>query len=53
MQYNEVPSSDAVVYFPPKEGSTFQDVVQGTHNFHDCYIVGTGAYGTVYKAVML
>ena len=52
LQDNEIPSSDSDIYFPPKEGFTFQDLVEATDNFHDCYVVGRGACGTVYKAVM-
>ncbi|EYU32615.1 hypothetical protein MIMGU_mgv1a000562mg [Erythranthe guttata] len=43
-------SNDSDIYFPPKEGFTFQDLVEATNNFHDSFIIGRGAVGTVYKA---
>ncbi|RVW13597.1 putative leucine-rich repeat receptor-like protein kinase [Vitis vinifera] len=52
LQDKEIPSSVSDIYFPPKEGFTFQDLVEATNNFHDSYVVGRGACGTVYKAVM-
>ncbi|PSS24026.1 Leucine-rich repeat receptor-like protein kinase [Actinidia chinensis var. chinensis] len=48
----EIPSPVSDIYFPPKEGFTFQDLVGATNNFHDCCVVGRGAVGIVYKAVM-
>jgi hypothetical protein len=48
----ENPSPESNIYFPLKDGITFQDLVQATNNFHDSYVVGRGACGTVYKAVM-
>ncbi|KAK8682308.1 hypothetical protein V6N13_054700 [Hibiscus sabdariffa] len=44
------PVSD--IYFHPKEGFTFQDLIEATNNFDESYVVGSGACGTVYKAVM-
>lgn len=49
---NESSSPESDIYFPPKEGFTLQDLVESTKNFHDSYVVGRGACGTVYKAVM-
>ncbi|KAJ0606226.1 putative protein kinase RLK-Pelle-LRR-XI-1 family [Helianthus annuus] len=43
-------SSD--IYFPPKDAFKFQELVDATRNFHDSYVIGRGAAGTVYKAVM-
>lgn len=40
------------IYFPPKEGFTFQDLVAATDNFDESFVVGRGACGTVYKAVL-
>ncbi|XP_059291339.1 probable leucine-rich repeat receptor-like protein kinase At2g33170 [Lycium ferocissimum] len=48
----DVSSSDPDIYFRPKEGFSFQDLVEATNNFHDSYVLGRGAVGTVYKAVM-
>ncbi|KAE9450642.1 hypothetical protein C3L33_17457, partial [Rhododendron williamsianum] len=48
----EISSPVSDIYFPPKEGFTFQDLVEATNNFHASYVVGRGAVGTVYKAVM-
>ncbi|CAN6203399.1 unnamed protein product [Urochloa humidicola] len=28
----------------------FEDIIRATENFHDDYIIGSGGYGTVYKA---
>uniref|UniRef100_A0A5B6ZPS8 Protein kinase domain-containing protein n=1 Tax=Davidia involucrata TaxID=16924 RepID=A0A5B6ZPS8_DAVIN len=52
LQDNEISSPVSDIYFPPKEGFTFQDLVEATDNFHDSYAIGRGAVGTVYKAVM-
>jgi hypothetical protein len=52
LQDKEIQSADSDIYFPPKEWFTFQDLVEATNNFHDSYVVGKGACGTVYKAVM-
>lgn len=43
-------SSD--IYFPPKDGFKFQEILEATRNFHNSYVIGRGAVGTVYKAVM-
>ncbi|MCD7466148.1 hypothetical protein HAX54_002563 [Datura stramonium] len=51
-QDKDTASSDPDIYFRPKEGFTFQDLVEATNNFHDSYVLGRGAVGTVYKAVM-
>ncbi|KHF98929.1 hypothetical protein F383_16784 [Gossypium arboreum] len=48
----ETPSPAQDIYFHPKEGFTFQDLIEATNNFHESFIVGRGACGTVYKAVM-
>ncbi|CAJ1967926.1 unnamed protein product [Sphenostylis stenocarpa] len=48
----EAPSPDSDIYFPPKEGFTFHDLVEATKRFHESYVIGKGACGTVYKAVM-
>ncbi|KAF2305307.1 hypothetical protein GH714_003613 [Hevea brasiliensis] len=39
------PVSD--IYFSPKEGFTFQDLVAATDNFDDSFVIGRGACGTV------
>ncbi|XP_028099158.1 leucine-rich repeat receptor-like serine/threonine-protein kinase At1g17230 isoform X2 [Camellia sinensis] len=39
-------------YYFPKKGFTYQDLVEATGNFSDSAIIGKGACGTVYKAVM-
>ncbi|KAJ4969466.1 hypothetical protein NE237_016167 [Protea cynaroides] len=44
------PVSD--IYFSPKEGLTFQDLVEATNNFDNSFVIGRGACGTVYRAVM-
>ncbi|TXG71908.1 hypothetical protein EZV62_000487 [Acer yangbiense] len=49
---NEISSSDLYVYFPPKKGFTFKDLVEATNNFHESYVIGNKASETVYKAVM-
>ncbi|KAJ4747130.1 Non-specific serine/threonine protein kinase [Rhynchospora pubera] len=36
----------------PKEGFTFQDLVLATNNFDETFVIGRGACGTVYRAVM-
>lgn len=48
------PSSSPVsdIYFSPKDGFTFQDLVVATDNFDDSFVLGRGACGTVYKAVL-
>ncbi|TYI16425.1 hypothetical protein ES332_A08G253900v1 [Gossypium tomentosum] len=50
----EKPPSTQVsdIYFSPKEGFTFQDLVAATENFNESFVVGRGACGTVYKAVL-
>ncbi|XVF65038.1 hypothetical protein PTKIN_Ptkin09bG0214300 [Pterospermum kingtungense] len=48
----EIPSPAPDIYFHPKEGFTFQDLIEATNNFHESYILGRGACGTVYRAVM-
>ncbi|KAI8537865.1 hypothetical protein RHMOL_Rhmol09G0057300 [Rhododendron molle] len=48
----EISSPVSDIYFPPKEGFSFQDLVEATSNFHATYVVGRGAMGTEYKAVM-
>ncbi|PIM97199.1 Serine/threonine protein kinase [Handroanthus impetiginosus] len=45
-------SPDSDIYFPPKEGFTFQDLVEATNNFHEAFVIGKGTVGTVYKAVL-
>lgn len=40
------------IYFPPKEGFTFQDLVIATDNFDESFVIGRGACGIVYKAVL-
>ncbi|CAI0436706.1 unnamed protein product [Linum tenue] len=52
LQDDDVSISESDIYFRPKEGFTFQDLVEATHHFHESYAVGRGACGTVYKAVM-
>lgn len=39
-------------YYFPKEGFTYQGLVEATGNFSESAVVGRGACGTVYKAVM-
>ncbi|KAJ6761636.1 LEUCINE-RICH REPEAT RECEPTOR-LIKE PROTEIN KINASE FAMILY PROTEIN-RELATED [Salix koriyanagi] len=50
----DIPPSSLVsdIYFSPKDGFTFQDLVVATENFDDSFILGKGACGTVYKAVL-
>jgi hypothetical protein len=45
-------SSLSDIYFPPREGFTFQDLLEATNNFNEGFVIGKGAVGTVYKAVM-
>lgn len=52
LQDKDTLSPDMDMYLPPKEGFTFPDIVGGTNNFHESYVIGRGACGTVYKAVM-
>ncbi|KAF3553748.1 hypothetical protein F2Q69_00017190, partial [Brassica cretica] len=40
------------IYFVPKERFTVKDILEATKGFHESYIIGKGACGTVYKAVM-
>uniref|UniRef100_A0A803NVU6 non-specific serine/threonine protein kinase n=1 Tax=Cannabis sativa TaxID=3483 RepID=A0A803NVU6_CANSA len=40
-------------YYFPKEGFSYQDLVEATSNFSESTILGRGACGTVYKAVMI
>ncbi|CAI9771196.1 unnamed protein product [Fraxinus pennsylvanica] len=49
---NDISSPGSDIYFHPKEGFTFQDLVEATNNFHDNYVIGRGGVGTVYKAVL-
>ncbi|XP_057949236.1 leucine-rich repeat receptor-like serine/threonine-protein kinase At1g17230 isoform X1 [Malania oleifera] len=39
-------------YYFPKEGFTYQDLLEATGNFSESAVIGRGACGTVYKAVM-
>ncbi|XP_059661324.1 leucine-rich repeat receptor-like serine/threonine-protein kinase At1g17230 [Cornus florida] len=39
-------------YYSPKEGFTYQDLMEATGNFSECAVIGKGACGTVYKAMM-
>ncbi|KAH6788762.1 Leucine-rich receptor-like protein kinase family protein [Perilla frutescens var. frutescens] len=39
-------------YYFPKEGFNYQDLVEATGNFSETAVVGKGACGVVYKAVM-
>ncbi|KAL7599422.1 hypothetical protein Lser_V15G24860 [Lactuca serriola] len=39
-------------YYFPKVGFRYQDLVEATHNFSDDVVIGKGACGVVYKAVM-
>ncbi|KAK8541738.1 hypothetical protein V6N12_014365 [Hibiscus sabdariffa] len=48
----EMPPPASDIYFHPKEGFTFQDLIEATNNFHESFILGRGACGTDYKAVM-
>ncbi|KAK1563633.1 hypothetical protein Q3G72_030452 [Acer saccharum] len=52
LQDNEISSPDLYVYFPPKKGFTFKDLVEVTNNFHESYVIGSKASETVYKVVM-
>ncbi|KAJ6830134.1 putative leucine-rich repeat receptor-like protein kinase [Iris pallida] len=45
-------SSASGMYISPKEGFTFQDLVVATKNFDEEFVIGRGACGTVYRAVM-
>ncbi|KAE8677683.1 putative leucine-rich repeat receptor-like protein kinase [Hibiscus syriacus] len=49
---NQFSSDSTYIYFHPKEGFTFQDLIEATNYFDESYVVGSGACGTVYKAVM-
>ncbi|KAI9086907.1 hypothetical protein K1719_031068 [Acacia pycnantha] len=39
-------------YYFPKEGFTYQDLLEATGNFSEAAIIGNGACGTVYRATM-
>ncbi|XP_020963325.1 leucine-rich repeat receptor-like serine/threonine-protein kinase At1g17230 [Arachis ipaensis] len=39
-------------YYFPKEGFTYQDLLEATRNFAESAVIGRGACGTVYKAIM-
>jgi len=39
-------------YYFPKEGFTYNDLLEATGNFSEGEVIGRGACGTVYKAVM-
>ncbi|KAJ6428343.1 hypothetical protein OIU84_023717 [Salix udensis] len=52
MHDQENPSTESDIYFPLKDGLTFQDLVEATNNFDDSFVLGRGACGTVYKAAM-
>ncbi|CAK8534807.1 unnamed protein product [Lathyrus sativus] len=39
-------------YYFPKEGFTYNDLLEATGNFSEDEVIGRGACGTVYKAVM-
>ncbi|KAL1299915.1 hypothetical protein AAHE18_18G142200 [Arachis hypogaea] len=39
-------------YYFPKEGFTYQDLLEATGNFAESAVIGRGACGTVYKAIM-
>ncbi|KAJ0744519.1 putative protein kinase RLK-Pelle-LRR-XI-1 family [Helianthus annuus] len=39
-------------YYFPKAGFKYQDLVEATHNFSEDVVIGKGACGVVYKAVM-
>ncbi|KAI9116399.1 hypothetical protein K1719_012566 [Acacia pycnantha] len=39
-------------YYFPKEGFTYQDLLGATSNFSEALVIGRGACGTVYKAVL-
>lgn len=39
-------------YYFPKEGFTFHDLLEATGNFSENAVIGRGACGTVYKAIM-
>ena len=52
VEENGADSSVSDIYFPPKEGFNFHDLIEATNNFDDMYIIGRGACGTVYKAAM-
>lgn len=52
LQDKQLTASIEDMYFSPKEGFTFQDLVEATSNFDDSFVIGRGACGTVYRAVM-
>lgn len=52
MQDKSFSSPPSDIYFSPKEGFTFQDLVAATDNFNDRFVIGRGACGTVYRAVL-
>lgn len=39
-------------YYFPKEGFSYQDLVEATGNFSETAVIGKGACGVVYKAIM-
>jgi hypothetical protein len=39
-------------YYFPKEGFTYNDLLEATGNFSESEVIGRGACGTVYRAVM-
>ncbi|KVH93163.1 Concanavalin A-like lectin/glucanase, subgroup [Cynara cardunculus var. scolymus] len=39
-------------YYFPKAGFRYQDLVEATHNFSEDVVIGKGACGVVYKAIM-
>jgi len=39
-------------YYFPKEGFTYQDLLEATRNFSEATVLGRGACGIVYKAAM-
>ncbi|KAL0306640.1 UNVERIFIED_CONTAM: Leucine-rich repeat receptor-like serine/threonine-protein kinase [Sesamum radiatum] len=49
---DQLKTDDLDSYYFPKEGFSYQDLVEATGNFSDTAIVGKGACGVVYKAVM-
>ncbi|KAK3197891.1 hypothetical protein Dsin_021306 [Dipteronia sinensis] len=52
LQDKPLSSTVSDIYFPPKEGFTFRDLVEVTENFNERFVIGRGACGTVYRAVL-
>ena len=45
-------ASSSGLQVSPDKGFTFQDVIKATNNFDEGFVIGKGACGTVYRAMM-